>query len=444
MTKYISNRGYTIIKSAYPTQVINDVKRELIAHPFVNPTYAADIEDYPVFMENGTKLYMPKMYGIEKFGDDAINKMPDGVDININFNISLRPNQLEVADIMLDAYKSVGSGILSLHTGWGKTILAIYLIAQLKKRTLVIVNKDSLLTQWKERIMMAAPNATIGIIQQNKFNIDADIVLGMLQSIAMRTYELNAFESFGHVIIDECHHIPSRVFSQALFKVNCKYMLGLSATPQRKDGLTKVIKWFIGDIVHEVSQKLDEEAIIDKVIISSDLRYANEIIDYRGNVSIAKMMSNIVECNERTKILTDLLLDKVKLGYKILVLSDRIQLLKNMLILCQQHHNFFSVGLYVGSNKKNLKQVETCQLILGTYSMASEGLDIPALNCLMLATSKPDIVQSIGRIFRRKHDLMPCIIDIVDDFSVFKNQGIKRTKIYKQRKYEINEKQIII
>ena len=96
---------------------------------------------------------------------------------------------------------------------------------------------------------MQFSNAKVGIIQQDKVDIEGkDIVLGMLHSISMKDYDPSIFSSFGTVVVDEVHHIAARVFSNALPKVSSKFMIGLSATPNRKDGLSKVFEWFIGDV----------------------------------------------------------------------------------------------------------------------------------------------------------------------------------------------------
>ena len=117
------------------------------------------------------------------------------------------------------------------------------------------------MNQWIERIKFALPQAKVGIVQGDKCEIEgSDIIIGMLQTLSMKDFPSDAFDSIGHVIIDECHRIPSRVFSKALLKLNSHYMLGLSATPNRKDGLTKVLKYYIGDIIYSV--KSNEKNIV--------------------------------------------------------------------------------------------------------------------------------------------------------------------------------------
>ena len=141
--------------------------------------------------------------------------------------------------------------MLELFCGFGKTVLALKVIAELKKKTLVIVHKSFLMDQWQERIKQFLPTARVGIIQGETIDTeDKDIVLGMLQSISMKEYPHSLFQEFGLTILDEVHHLSAEVFSRALFKIVTQYMLGLSATMKRKDGLTHVFKMFLGDVIY--------------------------------------------------------------------------------------------------------------------------------------------------------------------------------------------------
>ena len=152
--------------------------------------------------------------------------------------------------------KNNGGGCLALHTGFGKTCLALYIISALKKRTIIIVHKEFLMRQWIERIEQFLPEAKVGKIQAKTIDVEGkDIVICMLQSLSMKEYNKELFKGYGLTIVDECHHISAEVFSRAFFKIVTKYTLGLSATIKRKDGLTKIIKWFLGDIVCKVERK---------------------------------------------------------------------------------------------------------------------------------------------------------------------------------------------
>ena len=140
----------------------------------------------------------------------------------------------------------------------------VCIISMLKKKTIVVVHKDFLMTQWRDRILQFLPEARIGKIQQNTIDIeDKDIVLSMVQSLSMKEYDEDTFNSFGLAVFDECHHLGAEVFHKSMAKVSSKYMLGLSATPDRKDGLRKVFEWFIGPIVYMTKEK-NHEFMLEK------------------------------------------------------------------------------------------------------------------------------------------------------------------------------------
>lgn len=297
------------------------------------------------------------------------------------------------------------------------------------------------MNQWIERIRYALPTAKIGIIQGDKCQIkDNDIIIGMLQTLSMKEFSKNTFDDIGHVIIDECHTISSRVFSRALMKINSNYMLGISATPTRSDGLMKVLKYYIGDTFFTI--KSDEKNIVKVqryIIDSDDENYNKEILNFRGQIQMASMINNIADCRERNRLIINKAIEEINKNEKrqILILSDRRQQLEYI----YKNITNISIGYYVGGIKKDiLKENEKCKILLGTYPMASTGLDIPTLNGLILATPRSDIIQSIGRIDRIIHtDIEPFIIDIVDSFSVFKSQSNKRFSLFKKKKYIIED-----
>jgi superfamily II DNA or RNA helicase len=259
----------------------------------------------------------------------------------------------------------------------------------------------------------------------------------------MKDFASDAFDSIGHVIIDECHRIPSRVFSKALLKLNSTYMLGLSATPNRKDGLTKVLKYYIGDIIYSVkSNEKNIVKVLRYLLNSTDENYNKEIYNFRGQVQMPTMLNNIASYYKRTKLIMDKVMEEINKNdaRQILILSDRKQQLEDMFKIAKES-GIESIGYYVGGMKKEkLKENESCRILLGTFPMANEGLDIPSLNGLVLATPKSDIIQSIGRICRMKHEnIQPLIIDMVDKFSIFDNQSNKRFNVYKKKKYQITD-----
>ena len=248
----------------------------------------------------------------------------------------------------------------------------------------------------------------------------------MLQSLSMKDYPYTLFSDFGLTIVDEVHHIAAEVFVRSLFQIVTKYVLGLSATMQRKDGLTKVFKMFLGDVIYK--EKATENKNVEVRIydyITEDAEFNETKFDYRGNTAYSTMMTKLCNYNPRCdfiiKIIKDLMLENP--NQQIIVLGHYKNLL-TYLYKAIEFKNIGTVGYYVGGMKKEaLKDSENKQILIATYAMASEALDIKTLTTLVMATPKTDVTQSIGRILRTKHT-KPIVVDVVDSHDVFKRQGL--------------------
>ena len=323
------------------------------------------------------------------------------------------------------------------------TSIGLNVITRLKKKTIVIVHKEFLMNQWIERIQQFLPTARIGKIQGQVIDIEnKDIVLCMLQSLSMKDYPSTMFDSFGFMIIDEVHHISSEVFSNSLFKIVTRYILGLSATMNRKDGTSFVFKMFLGDVVfkgkREEKMSVEVRAIDYKV---NDDEFNHVITDFRGNTSYSSMITKLCEYNHRSEFILRVLIDLLRENenQQIMILAHNKNLLK-YLFDAIKHRNIAdsSVGYYIGGMKEMaLKETETKKIVIATYAMASEGLDIKTLTTLIMATPKTDIEQSVGRILREKNENGPLVVDIIDSHDPFKNQWKKRKTFYMKEKYKI-------
>jgi superfamily II DNA or RNA helicase len=315
------------------------------------------------------------------------------------------------------------------------------IVSRLQKKTLIIVHKEFLMNQWIERIRQFLPDARIGKIQGQVMDIeDKDIVIGMLQSLSMKDYPPAVFESFGFTIIDEVHHISSQVFSNVLFKLVTKYMLGLSATMNRKDGTTHVFKMFLGKIVYKCIRENEDDVIVRTYLYKNADEDFNKIIyDYRGNVLYSSMISKLCAWNHRSEFILSILVDLLAENedQQIMILAHNRCILKYFHDAIESR-NIASVGYYVGGMKEiHLKTSETKKVIVATYSMAAEALDIKTLTTLIMATPKTDIEQAVGRILREKHGVNPLVIDICDQHQPFRNQWSKRRAFYKKQNYKI-------
>ena len=443
MDTKLSRNGYIIKKKDLSCKQIKEIKDDLTVKPFtINDFGTGNEKKFSLYLESPKKLYLPRFYGLEKFGKPTINKIINGDTIDINFNGNLRNEQLPIYDIVNKHIHETGGGIISLKCGGGKTVLALYTLTQLGLKTIVLVHKDFLMTQWYDRIQEFIPNAKIGKIQQNTIDIEGkDIVLAMVQSLSMKEYPENTFDSFGTAVFDECHHLGAEVFHKCMRKVACKNMIGLSATPNRKDGLKKVFEWYIGDICY-ISKEKNEDYVETKIIkyINDDSKYSNIELTYQKKPCCPKMINNICNYSSRTDLIINEIIPLYKVGRCILILSDRRNHLSE--IHKKLKFNKIDSGFYVGGMKpQELRDSQEKNIILGTFSMASEGMDIPKLNTIILGSPKSDIVQSVGRILREKKEsrkFHPLIIDINDEFSIFINQSNKRLKFYNKCNYDIN------
>lgn len=239
--------------------------------------------------------------------------------------------------------------------------------------------------------------------------------------------------------VSNCHHLGAEVFSRCLSKVGCEFTMALSATPNRTDGLTKVFEWWLGPVVYEVTQRQNVSVNAIQITINDPaVPYSNEELTQFGKICMARMINNICNYEARTKFIVHLLGLLVRDGRTILVLSSRRQHLKDIYTLCNER-KAGSVGFYVGGMKQDdLVKSESKNIILGTYNMAAEGLDIKQLNTIVFATPMTNVVQAVGRILRKVHpDIVPEIYDIVDNFSSFINQSIKRRRFYCKENYPV-------
>jgi superfamily II DNA or RNA helicase len=439
-------QGYKIAKKDVPN--IHHLKGVLTVKPyvpsvFVKPQY---VQRYPVFVEDDTHIYVPKHYGIETYGQlKGSERNVEKTDAKFwNFTGSLRDTQKEVVGSYLTPEPR--DGILSLQTGGGKTVCALYIASQIQVPTIVLVHNTFLKDQWVDRIKAFLPNARIGSVQGDTLDIEnKDIVVAMLQSVSMKEYSVKTFERFGLVIADECHHIASESFSQAVPKLTCKHMLGLSATPERKDRLMHVINWFLGPILYrsDTTDKVDEKVKVEVYEFEPEDRSYNDVIYNQAGVMFTSLMINkVVEYEPRNKMISEILEDVFEDKERnVLVLTDRVDHTKVLFELLPEYIQKESCIL--GRNVKADQRAEWCEskrILISTYQLVKEGFDVAKLNTLIIATPRPDVDQIVGRILRvekAKRNVDPLIVDIVDPS--FRRQFQERLSLYNKRSYTVQK-----
>ena len=440
----ITNQGYRIEKDKVPEEILN----KLIVKKSVSKNFADTVHEYNILRQSEKYYYLPRFFGVNEVGPAEI-KIPYKK-INATFNGTLREQQQEIMNIVYPKLLKSYGGIIKLPCGYGKTVLALYILCKLKVKTLILVQQENLLDQWIERITQyikeySKDNSeplTVGRLQQKKIETDKDIVIGMIQSLCSRDYTREQLKDFGLIISDECHHIAAEKFCTALDKLNAKYILGLSATPLRKDGLTKVIKWYLGDFLYKLDCEQNKTAKIFKIYYDSDDPLFREELQKRGwdtFPSIPKMTTNITKIKERNELIMNILLYYSNFDRNIMLLSERVdhlKLLKKTFDTLTK--NKFNTGLYIGATSKEEREriEKESKIIFGSYKIAQEGLDIKRLDTLIMCSPQKDITQPIGRVMRQQN-IDSHIVDISDKLSVFCNFSRARDRIYRKGNYNL-------
>lgn len=447
---YVGQRGYTLLKTYMSPEDINQVKKDLFKIPRNSVGKPNPEAGFPLYRENDKKLYVPRFYGLDRYGTPYKSELSEGdpIDASCEFVGTLLPHQIEAIRVYRDHLAKNETtmktgGILELPCGYGKTVLTIKIIVEMGGKTIILVHKEFLMNQWIERIRQFLPQARIGILQGHKCElVGTDIVIGMIQSIYNRDFAPGSFDAFRLTVIDEVHRIGSGEFSKTLTKIPTKYMLGISATVERKDGLTDILYMHIGPKIHSIKRANDDFVMVRAIeYLCNDADFNTVEYDYTGRVKHSTMISKLCSFGPRSDFIVRIIRE---------LFQENPQ--KQMIVLCHNRcllvylHDVLTgpltgvgptVGYYVGGMKQtDLAISETKQVVLATYAMAAEALDIKSLSTLLLVSPKTDIIQSVGRILRTKHN-NPLIVDLVDSHACFQNQWAKRRQYYKKCNYKI-------
>lgn len=366
------------------------------------------------------------------------------------------------------------------------TYCALYMASKLRVKTMVVCHTTSLMNQWAERIAQFMPTARIGIVQQSVAQVaDVDIIIASLKTLAIKNFEKGFFDDVGFVVWDEVHLMCTNTFSQAFPKCSSKYSLGLSATPYRKDRCDVIFQYFIGPVLYNMKREKNSEIIAQCITLLIPEDEIQIKYNYRGKVMYTSSLSNVLYNDKRSDRIVEMIVDHAMKGRKILILGEYIKHLKDLMkrlikreteerakivkcrieealkglnmviplaaaplevkhmILKSLEDSFeeyiFTYGLYLGEMNIEQRSIsEGKDVILGTYKLASVGMDVPHLNTLIMASPRKEIEQSVGRIMRKEDgEIKPLIIDIIDNHGMFKNQSRTRKKFYKEYGYTI-------
>ena len=434
MTCIISRR-VRIPKSLITKQRVQD---DLVIRDIRNSDFGNRLE-MKCYKELKDNFLVPKPYGMKYIKSNNLpfnTVIPKGDEINISFKGTLRDAQVPVVDEAMFSMLENEGAVLNLFCGFGKTTCANMISCKLGVKTLVLVHTSALAEQWKDRIEQFVEGASVGIIKQSKFDIEGRThVIGLMQSISKRDYGHGAFNSFGLMIVDECHHVCAETLSRCLTVAGTKYRLGLSATPFRKDGFHPFLWFSIGEIASTVERNSDSQDLLVESVLVTDGPSVVHMVRRKGgkkSVNMSRMVSDLCDSEFRTKVISKCIKDKFQERRHIIVLSDRRDHLRSIASELMSI-GVNDIGFLVGGQKVDVnKKSEESRVILATYAFTSEGVDIPSLDTAIFATPRSDVIQTTGRILRsHSSKQIPMVVDFVDSPSVFRNQFVKRKSYYK-------------
>jgi len=320
------------------------------------------------------------------------------------FSGSLLPRQTEIEPEAMEILTRTGSVLLCLHTGFGKTIFTIYLCSKLGMKTLILCHRTIIMQQWMDAIAKYLPGCKSIILSSKAKSFDnADIVIA--NALLIPKLDVALYSSFGTLVVDEVHTICTQQFSQALHLITPKYLIGLSATPKRSDGMDLLLELYIGpEMINKPMRRhfhvykystgfvpTCEYTVQGKLNWNSVL--VSQSNDYDRNALICKMIWYFGRRN---------ILVLVKLKEHALVLKQMLQ----------------QIGEDVDVFMDNIKQVNySCRVLIATFSKGGVGFDHPKLDMLIGAADvEENFMQYLGRVFRRD-DIQPIYVDLKDNMS---------------------------
>lgn len=497
LNRVLTAYGYAIKKSSLTPKTTQTLRKELTVAPATNPKFQRQNvnQAFTVYTESPTRFFVPRCWGKDHYGPSEADTVPTGKDLRSDLKFTGNPYDYQKAIVDQFIEQAGGNGLICVPCGRGKTFMAIWTAMRLGKKFLIVVDKEFLMNQWKGELEALVPGIQVGILQEDRCEVGDQVVTGkpkslsdlkqvcrdkklkvggnreellkriqevdphfkdievktvtydctiaMIQTLVQRDFPPQQFKEFGFTIFDECHHLGAAHFSRALLKVQTKYMLGLSATPTRDDGLTKVFEWFLGKPVYwEKTREPDPQVVVRLEQFSTDDPSYNEVpVDYKGEPVLARLLTKIVECKDRNEHLAKLIQEIGKdPKRRILVLSERIGHLEALEQLLKP--SGLTMSYYVGGMKEEEREAgaREARVLLASYAMASEAMNIKHLNCVILASPRKKVEQSTGRILRvQKHqrEVDPLIVDVVDNHGMYQGQWRKRAAYYKKCKYRI-------
>ena len=424
-----------------------------------NPEYANKLKmglwvgntpkELKLYRTSGDSIIIP--YGVRKSLFHAfpelntyVNKFVFALDKPVNYNADIK--LYDYQENAVNALMRANGGILQSKAGSGKTRMGIATICRMGKKTLWLTHTNELLNQSYNAAAEFIDKKLLGKITAGKIQIADGITFATVQTLSKA--DLNALRyEWDMIVVDECHRCAGTInkatmFSKVLNNLAAQYKYGLSATLHRADGLIICTYALLGGVSHTVPDSVVNTMRVEIQKKETGVQISRKCLDTDGTLCYAKLINYLAEYQPRNELI---ILDIQKLackGHSIILLSDRVEHLNTIYNMLAKPFKEYAVILH-GKVKKSDREIELDQMrnkekhiLLATYQLAKEGLDVPCLDRLLLATPVKDyaiVVQSVGRIARVcEGKCTPVVYDYVDDIGFLQCMWKKRCTSYRK------------
>lgn len=457
------SNGIYIDSTLLPNELLNLIKRTAV---FSNPEYytrqSLRLSVYKIpkvinsFDEYGKYLILPRgllqevcnIFKENKVNVNIQDKRILGININAEFNGTLYDYQ----QIAVEAILKHDNGVLWASTAFGKTIVAANIIAARKVNTLIIVNSIQLLEQWEEKlkIFLEINKDNIGRLGGGKKKVSNIIDIATMQTLNKNDDLDNVLNNYGQIIIDECHHIAAFTFEKIIKSAKSKYILGLTATPNRKDKYDKIITMQCGPIIHKaVSKIINEKKVAHMLIPRINKIQSNKDL---SQLKLTELYDEIMNDKSRNELIINDIIESFKLGSTPLILTERVEHLNILASMLSKYVDKIVIlkgGMKNKQRKATLDMIKSFSkeerfIILATGKYIGEGFDESRLDTLFLTMPiswKGVLQQYAGRLQRMYEGKnIVKIYDYIDDnIPLLVKMYNKRLKGYKNLDYNIKE-----
>ena len=390
-----------------------------------------------LFEDNDNELIVPRGFDVSVLGHVEIQDELNSHPVTINTTIKMRTYQERVVKLALHH----GGGVIVAPTGAGKTTMGIELASRLGERCLILVKSIGLATQWRDSIK-SFTGLECGLIGSGKYIEGKEFTVGLVQTLVKTKQDLD----YGLVIVDECHNAPANQAYEVINHLSAQYRYGLSATPDRRDGLEFMIYAALGSVIAKVEAHEVEGSVLPVTV--STLKY-----NFMGNPETwAEFINQLSEDSDRNQIIVNSAIKSSK-GMGTAVLTGTVKHAETLHNLVNAYGGVNALLLHGQLPKKQREKgmidAPKHQLIIGTLALLSEGIDWPHVgNIIFAAPVSADIardtptatrlIQSIGR-GRRPFDgkVRTKVLDIIDNHPLGQSAYYKRSKIYQQQGFEV-------